>query len=191
LEEIDLGIPETLRQMIEAQLERLSMEEQQVLEAASVAGVSFSTSVKAAAADIDADEFENICERLSRRQKIVRAAGSRQFPDGSVSTQYEFAHALYREVLYRRQTPRRRAMLHRRIGEQLEALFKQQLSEVALTLAHHFEEGLDWPRAVKYLRLAAETTAQRYPNRDTAALLEHALALTGKLPEAEHTASEI
>jgi predicted ATPase len=190
LEEIDLGIPETLRQMIEAQIERLSIEEQQVLEVASVAGVSFSASVKAAAADIDVGEFENICERLSRRQKIVRAAGSSQFPNGSVSTQYEFVHALYREVLYRRQTPRRRAMLHRRIGDQLEALYKQQLSEVALELAHHFEEGLDWSRAIKYLRLAAETTGQHYPNVDTAALLEHALSLTSKLPKAEHSTSE-
>jgi hypothetical protein len=40
LEEIDLGVPETLRQLIEAQIERLSAEEQRSLEAASVLGAN-------------------------------------------------------------------------------------------------------------------------------------------------------
>ena len=40
LKEIDLEVPESLRQMIEAQIERLSPEEQRVLEVASLRSIS-------------------------------------------------------------------------------------------------------------------------------------------------------
>jgi len=46
---LDLQVPENLRQMIDRQVSRLAMEEQQLLEAASVAGVEFSASSAAAA----------------------------------------------------------------------------------------------------------------------------------------------
>jgi predicted ATPase len=119
LEEIDLEVPETLREMIEAQIERLSAEEQGALEVASVSGVIFAASIAAAATNGDPEDFEDIFESLARRHRMVRRAGAQQFPDGSISQRYEFVHALYREVLYRRQAPRSRAKLHGRIGERL------------------------------------------------------------------------
>ena len=189
LDEIDLGVPETLRHMIEAQIERLSADEQRALGAASVAGVVFAVHV--AAINTEPEHFEGLCETLARRHRMVRTATSQQFPDGSISPRYEFVHALYREVLYDRQPPGRRSKLHQRIGERLEALFSRQLSDVGPELAHHFEQASDWPRAVKYLRLAAETAERRYAQPEAAALLEQALALASKLPEAERAESEM
>ena len=189
LNEIALEVPETLREMIEAQIERLSADEQRALEVASVTGAAFSTGVSAAAANFNPEDFEDLCERLSRRHHIVRSAASQQLPDGSLSPRYEFVHALYREVFYRRWLGRR-AKLHRRIGERLESLYSGRLSEIAPELAHHFEEGSDWPRAVKYLRLAAETTRRRFAHPEAAVLLRHALELASKLPEAERAAAE-
>jgi predicted ATPase len=69
------------------------------------------------------EAFEDLCQELARRYHIVHSAGSQQFPEGNVCSRYEFVHALYREVLYRRQAPRRRTRLHRRIAERLETLF--------------------------------------------------------------------
>src|SRR3984957_2269414 len=68
LEEIDLGVPESLRQMIKAQIRRLSAEEQRALEAASVIGAAFEPTAGAAAASIKIDAFEDICESLARKQ---------------------------------------------------------------------------------------------------------------------------
>lgn len=190
LEEIALGVPQKLRRMIEAQIDGLTLDEQRALEAASVAGMVFSTEVCAAAANLGPEIFEDLCQELLRRYRIVRSAGSQQFPEGTVCSRYEFVHALYREVLYRRQAPGRSAKLHRRIAERLEALFAARPSEVAAELAHHFEEGSDWTRAVKYLQLQAETAGRRYAPREATALLQHALELLSKLPEAERAASE-
>ncbi len=117
LESILLETPESLRQMIELQIEQLSADEQRVLEVASVAGVSFIANASAFGTTIDQESFENICEGLARRQHIVRRTESRQFPDGTISHSYEFVHALYREVFYRRQGPARRARLGLHIGK--------------------------------------------------------------------------
>ena len=157
IEEIDLEVPESLRQMIEIQIDRLSEPEHRALEAASVSGALFSVVVGAAAASMDVGDFEELCEGLSRRHYIVRSADLQEFPDHSASERYEFLHALYREVLYRRQSPGRRAKLHLLAGERLEALFAQRPGEAAAELAYHFEKGGDWLRAGKYQQLASDT----------------------------------
>src|SRR5882724_5878379 len=72
LAQIDLAVPDDLRLMIEAQIERLSFEEQRVLELASIAGTSFSAAVINVAADVDTHTFEDLCEDLSRRHQVVR-----------------------------------------------------------------------------------------------------------------------
>ena len=159
IEQIDLEVPESLREMIEARIERLSEEERRALEVASVSGVLFCATVSAAAANMDVESFENVCEGLSRRRQQVRAADPKQFPGGTASSRYEFVHALYREVLYRRFSPGRRAKLHLLIAERLEALSAPRLSEAAAELAHHFEQGGDALRATKYRRLGAATFA--------------------------------
>jgi predicted ATPase/DNA-binding winged helix-turn-helix (wHTH) protein len=113
LENIALEAPESLRQMIEFQIEKLSAEEQRMLEIASVHGVSFTADVGSA---VDPEKFESVCEDLSRRQFMLRRTGASQFPDGTISECYQFVHALYRDVFYRRQMPARRAKLQQRIG---------------------------------------------------------------------------
>jgi hypothetical protein len=77
-------------------------------------------------------------------------------------------------------------MLHRRRAERLEEIFAASLDDVAPEVAHHFEKGADWTRAVKYLRLAA----RRGPLDGARANLEHALALAAKLPVAQRAMAE-
>jgi DNA-binding winged helix-turn-helix (wHTH) protein/tetratricopeptide (TPR) repeat protein len=190
LEEMELDVPETLRQMIEVQVEQLTAQEQRCLEAASITVTAFTASVNALAANLDPEQFEELCEGISRRYRIVRPQGTRQFPDGTFAHMYEFAHALYREAFYRRQSPGRRAKLHLSIGERLEAMFADRLSDMVPRLARHFEDGRDWRRAVKYLRLVAETAGQRYAPEEATRILRHALDLCEKMPEIERAEDE-
>ena len=193
LEEIALDVPESLRQMIEIQIDRLSSEEQRVLEVASLVSVGrsrFGVAPRAAIGDLERAAFEDVCETLSRRHCILRSASPEKFPDGTVSACYEFVHALYREVCYRRMAPARRAKLHRRLGEWVEANWGR-VSEDAAWLAGHFEQGGDWPRAIKYLQLAADTAGRLFGPRQAAAILEHALDLVDRLPDTERAENEI
>jgi DNA-binding winged helix-turn-helix (wHTH) protein/tetratricopeptide (TPR) repeat protein len=192
-ERIDLRVPEGLRKMIEAQIERLSKEEQRVLELAGLPSggrSQFTVAARAAIGDMEPEVFENVCERLSRRHSIVRPAGSEKLRDGTVTACYEFVHVLYREVCYQRISPGRRVKLHRRLGEWTES-HREPLNEVASSMAGHFEQSGDWLRAIKYLHLAADTAGRRFAYREARAILDHALEVASKLPETERTASEI
>ena len=191
LEDIDLEVPEDLRGMIEAQIERLSPEEQKVLEAASINGVLFSVRAIAVAAGLEEEAFEDLCEGLCRRQYMLRPAGEREFPDGTISPRYQFAHALYREVFFHRQAPGRRAKLHLRVGSRLEELFQGHESEVAAELMEHFEQAGDGPRAVKYMQLAADSAKRRFAPGDAVAILQQAPKLVKRLSEQERPVCEM
>ncbi len=192
LDKIDLGVPQRLRRMMEAQIERLSKEQQRALEVASISGLVFEASVSAAAAEMDTEKFEDLCEALSREKHMVRWSGSRRLPTGLVSLRYEFVHALYREAFYHRQAVGRRVKLHQRVGEQLEALYSGQMGEVAaMRVAYHFEEACDWSRAVKYLVCAADTAGRLLEPGHAELILLRALELVRQIPDALRTPTEI
>jgi DNA-binding winged helix-turn-helix (wHTH) protein/tetratricopeptide (TPR) repeat protein len=190
LEQIEFEVPEDLRHMIEARLEPLSAQELSALELASIAGASFSPNMISAEAGIDSHGAEDLYEELSRRHRIVRWVGTQSLPDGSVIERYEFVHALYRQVLYDRQLPGRRARLHRQLGERLAAMYAQCIEDVVPELAYHFEQAADWPRAVAYLQQAAQIAGRRYAHRQADSIFARALELVGHLSEAERARTE-
>ena len=189
--EIAVQVPENLRQMIRAQIERLSAPEQRVLEVASIAGMTFVAAIVAPAANLDPVSFDECCDALARRNHILRLAGTQELPDGQIVQRYEFVHALYREVLYERQSPARRATLHRRAGQRIAELFAASLDDVGPELAHHFELGADWTHAVKHLRRVAEVAGKHAAPLRAKANLEHALTLAARLPQTERVEAEI
>jgi hypothetical protein len=190
LAQIEFEVPEDLRHMIEAQLESLSAQEQSALELASIAGVAFSSSVISAVADMESRSLEDLYEELSRRHHIVKWADTQSLPDGSMTERYEFVHALYRQVLYDRQLPGRRARLHQQIGERMAALYAQRMEEVVPELAYHFEQAADWPRAVDYLQQAAQIAGRRYAHGQADAILARALELMSHLSGTQRAQAE-
>lgn len=183
LAELQASIPASLQQMLETQLDRLSPEEQRVLEVGSVAGVEFSAAAVAAGLEDDVMRIDERCAALVRRSQLLRSCGEQIWPDGMVAGCYGFVHALYQEVLYSRLTAARRVYLHRQIGMSLEAGYRTQTGNIAAELARHFEQGRDVPRAVAYLRQAASTMLRRYANREAIDALTKGLSLLNTLPE--------
>jgi predicted ATPase len=188
VEEIGLEVPDVIRGVFEAQLDRLDPEHRRALEVASVVGTSFCATLSARAANIDQELFEQCCERLSRLHQIVRPTENKTLPDGTASQNYAFVHGVQREVLYRRQPSGRRMELHLQIAEQLERRFANQLNDISPTLAEHFERGGDWTRAIKYTLLSADAAARRSAHYEAAASLRRALDLIDRVPEAERGA---
>lgn len=183
LSQVELELPQSLSRVVEAQIERLSTEEQTILESASVAGVTFSPAIIAPAADSEVQHVEDLCHHLARRMHVIRSSGTELLASGAISSRYEFVHALYREVLYERQAPGRRAIRHQRVGEALDKLHKTQAGEAAAELAYHFECAGDWFRAVQHLSTAAEVSERRYRHREAASFLLHANELAERIPK--------
>jgi predicted ATPase len=176
------GVPNSLQQMIDMQLDWLSAEEQRVLEAASVAGVEFSAAAVAAGLAQEAEYVDDWCTSLARRGQFLRASGEQTWPDGTVAGCYNFVHALYQQVLYQRVSAAQRVRLHQRIGARLEAGHGAQASAIAAELAMHFECGRDPQRAVQYLWQAGQRSMERSAYVEAVAHLTRGLEVLKTLP---------
>ena len=190
LEELEVGVPENIRQMITKQITRLSVEDQQVLEAASISGMSFSALAIASALGEDVVEVEGRCEALARRKCFLIERGVGEFPDGTVSARYGFIHALYVNTLYDRIPAARRAKLHKDMAERGEIIYGDHVGEIATELAMHFEQGHDYKRAAKYLQQGADKALRRFAYREAVGLSRRGLELLGKLPDSAERAEQ-
>jgi DNA-binding winged helix-turn-helix (wHTH) protein/tetratricopeptide (TPR) repeat protein len=174
LDQSDPGVPDTLKHLLEVQLQHLSEAEQQLLKCASVDGQRFTTWSVAVMLEGDSAGLEQMCEALAERQQFLKPSGTRELPDGTSTSEYQFRHALYREVLYRRLNPSLRETYHRRLATGLEHLRSPVEPEMAAEIALHFEEGHQYEDAIRYLLLAAQNATRRYAYRQSIAVLEHA-----------------
>jgi len=183
--EIESGVPQELVQLIDPEIERLTPAEQRILEAASLMRVVFPAWAVAAALEQDRTETEEACDKLARRLCFVHRAGHDELPDGTRSDFYAFAHGLYREVLYQKQSASRRAKGHTRIAERLGELFAGREEDVAREMAMHYEAAGNWKRATSALRTAARHAHQRQAYSEAAQLLQHSLGIAENLNDAE------
>ncbi len=189
LERVQSRAPDNLRQMIESQIHRLSLQEQLVLEAASVIGMTFSAAAAAAAMNSNTLKVEECCEVLARRGHFLSGQDLEELPDGRFLARFGFIHALYQNVLYQNISEGRRLRLHRQVGEFLESAHGNHTLGIAAELAVHFQQARDYPRVVRYLREAAEHAARHYANREAISYLSQALAWVEHLPLSDQKAA--
>ena len=86
-------VPEDLQHLITKQFETLAAEDQQLLEAASVSGLSFSTAEAAAGCGQKLEIIEVRCEQLARRGQLIKESGVTEWPDGTLTMNYHFRHS--------------------------------------------------------------------------------------------------
>jgi predicted ATPase len=185
---VEMSLPEGLRQLIVQHLERLAPPEQEVLEAASVAGAEFTVAAVAACLQRSVEDIDAHCAAFARRGQFLQACGTDAWPDGTIATHYRFIHDLYRGTLYDRVPGGRRRQSHQHIGARLEAGYGACAREIASELAEHFVRGHDAPRAVRYLQYAGEQALQRNAYREAVMHLMRGLKLLPSLPDTPHRA---
>jgi tetratricopeptide (TPR) repeat protein len=185
--EVALDVPDSLRPMIEQQFEQLSPAAQQVLEAASVAGMACTVAAVATALDAEESAVDDICATLARRGQFLGTSGQERWPDGTLTQSYKFLHTLYHDVIYQRTTLGRRQRLHQRLGAREEAGYGARAGERAAVLALHFARGGEARRAVHYLRQAGDNAVARSAYREAVACYEQALETVAQLPESRAT----
>jgi predicted ATPase len=190
IEKVEVGVPDSIKQMIEKQIDHLDAEDQRTLEAASVAGAEFSTLAVVAGLGEDPATVEARCEELARQRQFIQDCGVQELPSRGAVTRYGFIHALYQNVLYERVSTSRRAQLHQRIGEQGEELYGERAGEIAAELAMHFERSSNYKQAVKYLQQAAENAIRRFAYREAVGLARRGLELIKRLPDTPERARQ-
>jgi tetratricopeptide (TPR) repeat protein len=168
-------LPARVEAVIEQRIDRVDSELQEILAVASVEGEVFTAQVVA--------EIQKIAERpllrrlsqdLERRHRLVREQEEAETGQRRLS-RYRFGHALFQDYMYNRLSPGERRLLHGDVATALERLYVGQLDEMAVQLAHHFQEADDFGHTFRYLTLAAERASRLYANDEAIAHYTHAI----------------
>ena len=166
-----IPIPTSMRDVIQARLNRLDEVSHQVLETAAVFRRQFYFVTVKRACDKSEDEALDAFDKLLRAQLI------KEVEVGIKGSSYDFNHDKVREVAYQQMSGARRQQVHRRVGEALETEYRNRLDEVVSRLAHHFAAGGDREKALRYSIGAGDRARELYANEEAIAYYQRALEL--------------
>ncbi len=172
----DLGTPKSVREVVSQRLARLAPPTTALLESAAAAGAEFELDIVRRSTGFGEAELVVALDEAVR-SGILEELSARRLS-------FQFTHELVRRAVYDRLTRVRRAELHLRIGEALEAVERQSVSDLAV-LAHHFGVAAqlgEAKRAVHYNVLAARAAAEALAFEEAAERLLTALELGIDVP---------
>ena len=151
-------IPPRVEAVIAERIDRLPEDAQLLLRAASVEGDEFTAEVTARVLGLDrAEVLRQLSGRLGEEHKLVRGYRVTWLePDRRSLSRYRFRHALFHDYLYQRLDAVEQARLHQLTGEALEELHGTQAAQIAVQLAHHYDQAGLAAKAIEQLHLAAE-----------------------------------
>ncbi len=166
-----IATPQSVREVVNQRLARLGPATRDLLELAAVAGPEFELDVLRLAAPVE-------LERIDALEPAMRSGVIEELAYPALA--YRFAHELVRRALYDRLSVLRRAELHMRIAEALEAADRPRSGRILADLAHHFAAAAPiggTSQAVEYNLLAAKAAADALAHDETTARLRTALRI--------------
>ena len=166
----------TVQGVLAARIDRLPMEDKQLLQTAAVIGKDFPYSLLQAIGDAPEDDLRRGLADLQAAEFLYE---TRLFPD----LEYTFKHALTHEVAYGSLLKERRRKLHQRIAEAIETVYGDRLAEQLERLAHHFTEAGLAERAVPYWQRAGRRALEHSAYPEALAQLTKGLKVLKTLPD--------
>jgi len=173
----EVGVPGTMQDIIMARLDRLGVDGKRAVQLASVIGRQFMAKLLERVAGLTG-RLEGLLREL-KALEIIYEQGLAPEPA------YIFKHAVIQDVAYNSLLIQRRKELHRAVGEAIEELYCERLSEHYAELAHHFTRGEEWSKAIHYSTLAGDQASHSFSNREAEDHYSRALEVASKLPLAE------
>ena len=166
-----VGVPETVREVLDRRIGRLPPEAMRLLQLASVIGREFDLDVLARVSGLTAEDALEQLEQALAAHVLTE--------DPSQFGHYSFTHALIRQALYGDISATRRAMQHLRVAEALEELSGDDDRHL-ITIAHHYLVGApagDSEKAVSYALRAGGAAMAALAYEEAADLFEQGLAV--------------
>jgi len=178
-----IQVPATVQAVLAARIDRLSLEEKQLLQTAAVIGTEVPLALLQAIAEVPEAPLRLGITHLQAAEFLYE---TRLFPE----IEYTFKHALTQQVAYETLLQERRRALHARIVGALETLTRDQVAEQAERLAHHALRGEVWDKALVYFRQAGEKAIAQSSYREAVGYFEQALSALPHLPEQRDTVEQ-
>ncbi|HUA72286.1 MAG TPA: AAA family ATPase [Solirubrobacteraceae bacterium] len=181
------GLPEGVKQVIAFRLGRLEAPAAELLRVGAVIGRDVDAALLERVVVLGEEEFLAALEEALGAELLVE---SDQKP-GS----YLFSHALIRETLYESMSAPRRARIHKRVGEAIEAMQGRRRERYLPELAYHFTRAADpedAEKAITYAFRAGEQATTMLAHEEAAEHYARALDVQGRFqPEAAERRCEL
>ena len=158
----EVRLPRSVTNVLAARIDRLADEQKLLLQTASVIGPDFS---EALLARVSGQQGEPLTAGLSSLVQSEFLLERALYPE----REYEFKHALTRDVAYDSQLQGRRRELHAAVAKALEEVHRDNLDENAALLAHHWEQAGEPLEAARWY----ERSSQWIGFNDPAQVLHH------------------
>jgi tetratricopeptide (TPR) repeat protein len=145
----DLAVPATVQAVIAARIDNVPDQPLELLQKAAIIGAEGPRDLLQKIALLEYSEFNRRLAVLEDRG-LLRLSGEK----------FTFKHVLTREVVYESILSETRQATHLDVVSSIEQQSSQLHSENVEALARHSLAGLDWRRAAKYFRAAAERATE-------------------------------
>jgi class 3 adenylate cyclase/tetratricopeptide (TPR) repeat protein len=169
----ELGIPEGVREVVGRRLARLSGQANRALRVAAVVGTEFEPGVVQVAGSFDEEALLVAMEEAIGARLVLEIPGS--------APRHRFAHALVRDTLYGELSAVRRATMHRRVAEAIEATHADRLEDHLPALAYHYGAAAPVPaaaaKAVAYATRAGDRALSQLAHDEAVTYYRQALEL--------------
>ena len=177
-----IRVPNTVRAVIEARLDRLPADTRELLQDAAVLGAAFTQAGLATMTGLDGPRLHELLEPLVHRELLEFESDPRSPGRG----QYRFVQSMIREVAYGRLTRDERRVRHIRAAEFFAEVDERELAGAVAShylAAHSVTDTPDDERALTAeataaLSEAAERAAGVHSHPQALAMIEQALAFT-------------
>ncbi|WP_299889087.1 AAA family ATPase [uncultured Ruegeria sp.] len=149
---METGLPDSMRSLLTARMERLQPEDHDLLQAAAVIGRRFDPGLLSQLVE-NTEETGTTLQRLQSEDVIYREANS---------SDYVFKHVLLRDSVYQSLVSSRRSELHLAIADALASRNANRLHETAETLAYHYGQTDRTDQAFRYSAMAGDKSLGVY-----------------------------
>ena len=175
MEQVEEGLPESVRSMVERKMTIVHSDDQHLLAAAAVQGYSFHSAVIARVLDMDPEEVEDRLEKLERINALVRMVEEHQMPDRTLTSRYQFDHILYLEFSLGNLRQSRKVSMSRSTAQALETFYGESATEIASELAALYEMALEHELAADYFVSASATEKSVFAYHEAAGMARRGL----------------
>ena len=169
------AVPNTIRDVVMARIDRLPAATKRLLQTASVVGRRFSLRLLR-------EVWQGLEPIAAQLAELTQLEFLQEQPE-LAGPSYVFRHALTQDAAYAGLLARDRRRTHARVGRALEQLFRDRTDEVTELLALHWGRDDDQERAVDYAIAAAEKAQRRWANAEALSYFDDALQRLAQLPD--------
>ncbi|MBW8751070.1 MAG: AAA family ATPase [Propionibacteriales bacterium] len=162
-------LPESIEEVVAAQIDQLSPTQRSVLRHAAVLGSQFSTGELA----------ELLPDLATSLEAELRDALSDFLVPAGAGSELRFRHGLIREVAYQGLAYRARRQMHDQVGLAME---RTQAATHPELLSFHFLHAGRYDRAFDYARIAGDQARKMYANTEATELFGRAIEASRRLP---------